>query len=166
MERLSCAVLPTSCSKAISCPWWHRVQESIGWSLYLLKPWRDHDTTLKRDAILSKEEILTRGFSCSEDWKIKNDVPQTRNECKKIFYLETSEDKGVAINLNLSMVGLGGRNHRAFFTKQLNEYAESGTMLKGLWLITVEAHLVFVWTLDSSYSQISHSSKFPTTSLI
>lgn len=89
-----------------------------------------------------EETLLTRKFSCTEDWKIKNDVvPQTRNEWKKIFYLEKSEDKGLAINLDLSTVCLRGRNHRALVTEQLYEYAEPGTMLKGLWLITVEAHL-------------------------
>lgn len=89
-----------------------------------------------------EETLLSREFSCSEDWKIRNDViPQTRNEYNKIFYLETSEDKGAAIDLNLSMVCLGGRNHSALVTEQLYGYAEPGTMLKELWLITVEAHL-------------------------
>lgn len=50
-----------------------------------------------------EKTLLTRGFSCSEDWKIINDVvPQARNEWKKIFNWESSENKGVAVNLNVS----------------------------------------------------------------
>lgn len=84
-----------------------------------------------------EETLLTRGFSLSEDWKIKNNVPQTRNKRKKRFYLETSEDKGAAINLNLSVVCLGGRNQSA------------------LWLSCVSVQSLEQCQKDSDYSRSS-----------